>query len=47
MSDGPGFAYLLLGELITMVEVVGSILVFAGLLLNVFGARLFNRRPVL
>lgn len=40
---GIGFAYLLLGEVITMIEVVGSILVFAGLLLNVFGARLFTR----
>ncbi|MDB5615005.1 MAG: acetylserine transporter [Devosia sp.] len=41
---GIGFAYFLLGEVITMIEVVGSILVFAGLLLNVFGARLFRRR---
>jgi O-acetylserine/cysteine efflux transporter len=40
---GIGFAYLLLDEVITMIEVVGSILVFAGLLLNVFGARLFTR----
>ncbi|KKC33453.1 EamA family transporter [Devosia psychrophila] len=40
---GIGFAYLLLREVITMIEVVGSILVFAGLLLNVFGARLFTR----
>lgn len=40
---GIGFAYLLLGEVITMIEVVGSILVFAGLLLNVFGPRLFAR----
>ena len=41
---GIGFAYLLLGEVITMIEVVGSILVFAGLLLNVFGPRLLKRR---
>lgn len=41
---GMGFAYLLIGELITSIEVAGSLLVFAGLLLNVVGPRLFNRR---
>lgn len=43
---GIGFAYLLLGETITMIEVVGSVLVFAGLLINVFGPRLLARRGV-
>ncbi|SEQ25577.1 O-acetylserine/cysteine efflux transporter [Devosia sp. YR412] len=40
---GMGFAYLLVGEVITSIEVVGSLLVFAGLLVNVFGPRLFAR----
>lgn len=40
---GIGFAYLLLGETITTIEVAGSALVFAGLLLNVFGPRLLAR----
>lgn len=44
---GIGFAYVLLGENITPIEVIGSALVFAGLLLNVFGPRLWLRvRPV-
>ena len=43
---GIGFAYLLLGEVITLIEVIGSALVFAGLLLNVFGPRLLARRLV-
>jgi O-acetylserine/cysteine efflux transporter len=43
---GIGFAYLLLGEVITVIEVVGSVLVFAGLLINVFGPRLLVRRLV-
>ena len=38
-------AALFLGEGITGVEIVGSALVFAGLLLNVFGPRLFRRAP--
>lgn len=44
---GIGFAWLLLGEIITLTEVLGSILVFAGLLLNVFGQRLFAGRAAL
>lgn len=43
---GIGFAWLLLGEVITTMEVAGSLLVFAGLVLNVFGPRLFKRRLV-
>ena len=43
---GMGFAYLLVGEIITAVEVLGSVLVFAGLLINVFGPRLLARRQV-
>ena len=43
---GMGFAYLLVGEVITSIEVVGSLLVFAGLLVNVFGPRLFPARQV-
>jgi O-acetylserine/cysteine efflux transporter len=34
----------LLGEQVTLLEGIGSILIFAGLLLNVFGPRLFARR---
>jgi len=34
----------LLGEAITGVEIVGSVLVFGGLLLNVFGPKLFSRK---
>lgn len=41
---GIACTYVLLGEVITMTEVVGSVLVFAGLMLNVFGPRLFVRR---
>jgi len=42
---GIGFAFLLLGETITSVEIIGSMLVFVGLVINVFGPRLLNRRP--
>jgi O-acetylserine/cysteine efflux transporter len=40
---GIGSAALLLGERITGLELIGSVLVFLGLLLNVFGPRLFRR----
>jgi O-acetylserine/cysteine efflux transporter len=40
---GIGSAALLLGETISGLELIGSLLVFAGLLLNVFGPRLFRR----
>lgn len=40
---GIGSAALLLGERITGLELVGSVLVFLGLLLNVFGPRLMRR----
>jgi O-acetylserine/cysteine efflux transporter len=36
---------LLLGEHITTIEAIGSVLIFAGLLANVFGPRLLGRRP--
>lgn len=39
---GIGGAALLLGETISGIEVLGSVLVFGGLLLNVFGPRLWN-----
>jgi O-acetylserine/cysteine efflux transporter len=42
---GIGSAALLLGEQITGIEIAGSVLVFAGLLVNVFGPRLRTRRP--
>lgn len=42
---GIASAALFLGEAITEVEIIGSVLVFAGLLLNVFGPRLFKRAP--
>ena len=42
---GIASAALLLGESITGVEIGGSLLVFAGLLINVFGPRLFKRAP--
>lgn len=38
-------AGLILGEAVTEIEIVGSVLVFAGLLINVFGPRLFKRAP--
>jgi O-acetylserine/cysteine efflux transporter len=41
---GFGSAFLLLGESITMIEVIGSVLVFVGLIVNVFGARLLASR---
>jgi len=40
---GIGGAASLLGERITGLELIGSVLVFAGLLLNVFGPRLVTR----
>jgi O-acetylserine/cysteine efflux transporter len=40
---GIGSALVLLGETISPAEIAGSVLVFAGLLLNVFGPRLFGR----
>jgi len=42
---GIGSAALLLGETVSGLEIAGSALVFAGLLLNVFGPRLFPRAP--
>ena len=41
---GIGASALLLGERITGLETIGSVLVFIGLLLNVFGPRLVPRR---
>ena len=41
---GIGSAALLLGEAISGIEIAGSVLVFAGLLLNVFGPRLLARQ---
>ncbi|MDV3252263.1 EamA family transporter [Devosia sp. BK] len=41
---GIGFAVLLAGEVITELEIIGSTLVFAGLVINVFGPRLMRRR---
>lgn len=43
---GIGSAALLLGERISGIEVLGSVLVLAGLLLNVFGPRLWKRMQV-
>jgi O-acetylserine/cysteine efflux transporter len=43
---GIGSAALLLGETISGIEIVGSVLVFVGLLLNVFGPRLWKRARV-
>lgn len=40
---GIASAGLILGEAVTEIEIVGSVLVFAGLLINVFGPRLFKR----
>lgn len=42
---GIASAALFLGEAITGVEVIGSVLVFGGLLINVFGPRLMRRKP--
>jgi O-acetylserine/cysteine efflux transporter len=43
---GIGASYLLLGETVSGIEMAGSLLVFIGLMLNVFGARLWARlRP--
>lgn len=41
---GIGSAALLLGETISSIEIIGSVLVFAGLMVNVFGARVSARR---
>ena len=41
---GMASAALLLGESISVLEIVGSVLVFLGLLLNVFGPRLLRRQ---
>lgn len=41
---GIGFAVMLTGERITLLEVVGSGFVFAGLAINILGPRLLNRR---
>ncbi len=42
---GIASAALFLGEAITGVEIIGSVLVFDGLLINVFGPRLLRRKP--
>jgi O-acetylserine/cysteine efflux transporter len=42
---GIASAALFLGEAITGVEIIGSVLVFGGLLINVFGPRLLRRKP--
>ena len=42
---GIGSTALLLGEHVTVIEIIGSVLVFAGLMANIFGPRLFVRRP--
>ncbi|MHB1111091.1 MAG: EamA family transporter [Devosia sp.] len=42
---GIGSAALLLGETISAVEIAGSLLVFAGLMFNVFGGRLWRALP--
>jgi O-acetylserine/cysteine efflux transporter len=40
---GIGSAALLLGEEITLIEVIGCLVVLAGLLVNIFGARIIRR----
>jgi O-acetylserine/cysteine efflux transporter len=42
---GIASAALFLGEAITGLEIIGSVLVFGGLLINVFGPRLLRRKP--
>jgi O-acetylserine/cysteine efflux transporter len=42
---GIASAAVFLGEAITGVEIIGSVLVFGGLLINVFGPRLWRRKP--
>jgi O-acetylserine/cysteine efflux transporter len=42
---GIASAALFLGEQVSSIEVIGSVLVFAGLLVNVFGPRLRARKP--
>ena len=42
---GIGSAAVFLGETISGIEIAGSVLVFAGLLVNVFGPRLWKRAP--
>jgi len=44
---GVAFGVMLLGEHLTLVEVLGSVLVFLGLLTNVFGPRLLHRAPAM
>jgi O-acetylserine/cysteine efflux transporter len=39
-------AFVFLGEQVTTLEVAGSLLIFAGLVLNVFGPRLLARLRV-
>ncbi|MBU1305129.1 MAG: EamA family transporter [Alphaproteobacteria bacterium] len=39
-------AFVLLGEQMTLLEIVGSLLIFAGLIVNVFGPGLIARRQV-
>ena len=41
---GFGSAFLFLGESVTTIEVIGSAIVFLGLLINVFGPRILARR---
>lgn len=43
---GIGFAVLLAGEVITELEIIGSALVFLGLVLNVFGPRVMRRKGI-
>jgi len=43
---GLSTAWLVLGEGLSVLDLVGSVLVFAGLLLNVFGPRLLAHRTV-
>ena len=42
---GIGSSLLLLGETISTIEIAGCLLVLVGLLVNVFGPRLFARKP--
>jgi len=43
---GIGASIVLLGEQLSMLEGIGSVAIFIGLVVNVFGARLFGRKPV-
>jgi O-acetylserine/cysteine efflux transporter len=40
---GFGSAFIFLGESVTPVEIIGSTIVFLGLIINVFGPRIFAR----